>query len=349
MTNTATMIINNLLGLVDVYGFVPNGSRQYYLNRSQPPLLILMVEVLFEVTHDIQWLKSILPLLEKEYKYWMQSDTHLISLVDSQGVIHNLNRYYASTTHPRPEAFLEDCETARIYVQNTNKTSSAKVAAPLASYLYSQLAASAETGWDFSSRWFYDRKNLSTAQTTSILPIDLNAIMWHNEMALARLIRAIVKSSTNNIENVAMEIKAVHYTGAATRRLLAISTFMWDDHSYQWKDYNFERKLREDENVLSNFLPLFFKCFDPQQIDVGRVIQSLLKSGLVLPGGLVASLDQDGQQWDYPNAWVEYSIAKQIKMQRLEMPFISIQTLHVFSALTFQLFFFVSISPLYNI
>jgi alpha,alpha-trehalase len=28
-----------MLGLVEAHGFVPNGMRTYYLNRSQPPLL----------------------------------------------------------------------------------------------------------------------------------------------------------------------------------------------------------------------------------------------------------------------------------------------------------------------
>jgi alpha,alpha-trehalase len=29
--------------MVDAFGFVPNGNRRYYLNRSQPPFLTAMV------------------------------------------------------------------------------------------------------------------------------------------------------------------------------------------------------------------------------------------------------------------------------------------------------------------
>ena len=43
MFSTAKVVIENLLGLVEDIGFVPNGSRAYYTNRSQPPFLSLMV------------------------------------------------------------------------------------------------------------------------------------------------------------------------------------------------------------------------------------------------------------------------------------------------------------------
>ena len=37
----ARSMILNLIDYVDAFGFVPNGGRSYYLNRSQPPLLCL--------------------------------------------------------------------------------------------------------------------------------------------------------------------------------------------------------------------------------------------------------------------------------------------------------------------
>ena len=39
MRDTAKGMVLNLLHQVDSYGFVPNGGRVYYLNRSQPPML----------------------------------------------------------------------------------------------------------------------------------------------------------------------------------------------------------------------------------------------------------------------------------------------------------------------
>ena len=52
MVSTAQMVVENLLDLVDRFGFVPNGSRLYYLNRSQPPFLTQMVDAVYSVTQN---------------------------------------------------------------------------------------------------------------------------------------------------------------------------------------------------------------------------------------------------------------------------------------------------------
>ena len=44
--------------------------------------------------------------------------------------------------------------------------------------LWHDMAAGAASGWDFSSRWLRDGKNLSTCFTTSILPADLNSFLY---------------------------------------------------------------------------------------------------------------------------------------------------------------------------
>jgi len=68
-------MIENFLDFVDTYGFVPNGARAYYLNRSQPPLLTLMVKIYVEYTNDTSLLDRSLPLLEKELQFWTQNVT----------------------------------------------------------------------------------------------------------------------------------------------------------------------------------------------------------------------------------------------------------------------------------
>jgi alpha,alpha-trehalase len=48
MVMTARGLVQNLIDDVATFGFVPNGGRVYYLNRSQPPLLSEMVMALIE-------------------------------------------------------------------------------------------------------------------------------------------------------------------------------------------------------------------------------------------------------------------------------------------------------------
>jgi neutral trehalase len=48
MFDTAKTILENQIYLIENYGFIPNGSRVYYLNRSQPPYFSLMVMNFYE-------------------------------------------------------------------------------------------------------------------------------------------------------------------------------------------------------------------------------------------------------------------------------------------------------------
>jgi alpha,alpha-trehalase len=51
LLDTAETVVRNFLIIVDKYGFVPNGFRKYYLNRSQPPFLTLMVKDVTEALY----------------------------------------------------------------------------------------------------------------------------------------------------------------------------------------------------------------------------------------------------------------------------------------------------------
>lgn len=61
--------------MVEKYGFMPNGNRNYYLNRSQPPFLWRAVKDIFEVTSDTEWLQSSYKTLCKEYVFGRQKNS----------------------------------------------------------------------------------------------------------------------------------------------------------------------------------------------------------------------------------------------------------------------------------
>lgn len=118
MTTTAKGMIENLLSLVQRYGFVPNGSRVYYLNRSQPPLLSLMVKLYIDATNDLAWLKQIIGTLERELNWWQANRT--VS-VEKNGVTYKMARYAVESNTPRPESYSEDIETCKFYSQQADK------------------------------------------------------------------------------------------------------------------------------------------------------------------------------------------------------------------------------------
>lgn len=89
-TGIAKNTIENFLDLVETIGFVPNGARLYYLNRSQPPLLSQMVRTYVDYTNDTSILERAVPLLIKEHAFWQTNRTVLVTAGDGKN--YTLNR-----------------------------------------------------------------------------------------------------------------------------------------------------------------------------------------------------------------------------------------------------------------
>ncbi len=53
--------------------------------------------------------------------------------------------------------------------------------------LWHDLASGAESGMDYSSRWFSDPSNITTIQTTKIIPAELNAYLYQMEINVAEM------------------------------------------------------------------------------------------------------------------------------------------------------------------
>lgn len=118
MTDTAKGMIENLLSVVDHYGFMPNGGRVYYLNRSQPPVLALMVFDYVKYTNDYEFMGNNIHILEKELNFWLKKR---VTGVVKDGKTYILGHYDSESDTPRPESYIEDIETCE------NITGDAKV------------------------------------------------------------------------------------------------------------------------------------------------------------------------------------------------------------------------------
>ena len=170
-------MIKNFAYLIENYGHIPNGNRTYYIGRSQPPFFGAMVQLLATIKDDKIYL-NYLSALTKEYSFWMdgasklkvgQAYRRVVKLKD--GTI--LNRYWDDSNVPRQESWREDIET-------TEKSKRNKIE------MYKQLRAGAESGIDFSNRWFADGKNLTSIQVTNYIAVDLNALLINLEYAIAK-------------------------------------------------------------------------------------------------------------------------------------------------------------------
>ncbi|CAI9591761.1 unnamed protein product, partial [Staurois parvus] len=278
MTQTARGMIENFLYMVQRYGMIPNGGRTYYIRRSQPPFLTLMMESYMESQKNLTFLRETIPLLVKEYDFWMNNRSISVPL---NGNNYTLNRYYVPVGEPRPESYSKDFELAE------NLTTKAK------ELLYSDLAAAAESGWDFSTRWFYGSTNtLLDTKTSSVVPVDLNAI-------LCRVERTLVKFYTD----LDMPEMASRFSEALKQRLEAVQAVLWDPDLGVWLDYNTEHQERNPNFYPSNLSPLWASCYENTEI-VDKVVSYLENSeALNYRNGLPTSFKNSGQQWDFPNSW----------------------------------------------
>jgi alpha,alpha-trehalase len=274
-------MVDNFAFLISRVGFIPNGNRTYYFGRSQPPFFALMIQMLQREKGD-EALRKYHSYLEKEYGFWMDGENDLtasnteiarvVRLYD--GTI--LNRYWDKYDSPRPEAYREDVEMA---AKSTKKSGE----------LFRHIRAAAESGWDFSSRWFEDGSSMETINTTDILPVDLNCLLLHLEHVLLEGYLL-----ADNDEKINEFRQRIH------NREVAIHQFFWDEGKTFFFDYNFKMLSRTSVYSLAAVFPLFFKiCSRLQAIDVSCV----LRKKFLKQGGLLTTLNKTGQQWDTPNGW----------------------------------------------
>lgn len=284
MADTARGVVENLLDDVRIHGFVPNGGRIYYLDRSQPPLLSEMVLEVYRYTKDTEWLASALPALDKEHAFWMNvSNGHVVKfpLMDGNGEL-VLNRYHSSSALPRPESYREDVATALLAADTLGRN---------VSDVYQDLRSAAESGWDFSSRWFADGESLATINTGNVVPVDLNAILHKMELNLAEMHAAVPGDAS----------QVAKFMGAAGERRLAMVALLWNREVQSFRDYRWDLKKHTDEVSLSDFaLPLWSFPTDERS---AQVVASLEASNLLQKGGAATTTRQTGQQWDSPNGW----------------------------------------------
>jgi neutral trehalase len=57
------------------------------------------------------------------------------------------------------------------------------------------------SGWDFSSRWFADGHLLGTIQTTNLIPVDLNCLLYVTYKSTIQVSRNSHALFTKTLEN----------------------------------------------------------------------------------------------------------------------------------------------------
>ncbi|THF94447.1 hypothetical protein TEA_019229 [Camellia sinensis var. sinensis] len=217
-------------------------------------------------------------LASKMYETAKGIVTNLISLIDEFGrVLNGARAYYTNR---------RNIETASKLMNDSAKQ-----------HLYRELASTAESGWDFSTRWMRNGSDLTTLATTSIIPVDLNAFILKMELDIVFLANVTGDCTIS-----------VHFQEAAQARKQAMNSVFgmqrWGNGLIIGLAMDLHARVTHGrpQTRIGIYLPqTSFLC--GLSCLTQQVMQSLQSSGLIRAVGIATSLTNSGQQWDFPNGW----------------------------------------------
>ena len=283
---TARGIIENYFYLIKHHGFIPNGTRSYYLDRSQPPLLIFMVKDYIDFSGDQTILEDI-DFLIQEMKWFEKNRS--VEVIHPSGTYY-MFRYDTNGYGPRPESYKEDLEIIEHAGLDTEEEKAE---------LFKHIRAGAESGWDFSCRWIIDSEGgcnggLENIRTRFIIPVDLNSIMYKNYTVLSNLLSMLDRDLESDV-----------YLHKAKTLREAVMHVNFNTETKTWRDYDILNNKQRDFFFASNICPLWTNCYpEDRAVELGdAAAKYLVDVGAVCPGGLITSLNKTGLQWDAPNVW----------------------------------------------
>lgn len=277
-------MMKNYAYMIRKFGFIPTANRTYFLSRSQPPFFSQMVRLLAKEKGQTRVYAEYLPYMVLEYRFWMKGKSTLkerdhkaFARVAEMPNGTLLNRYYDNKLTPRPESLLEDTTTASLAEDRQLDR------------LYLHLRAGAESGWDFSSRWFLDPNDIRTIHTADIIPVDLNCLLYQLENTIALSYQLLHQGNLS-----------LKFQQAADQRARSIQEYCWNEQEQFFTDYNFHAQYSMGHATLAGVFPLYAQIATARQ---ASMVAARLEKDFLKPGGLVTSLIENGQQWDAPNGW----------------------------------------------
>ncbi len=216
---------DNMAYMIDKYGLMPNGNRTYYLDHSQPPYFCMLVNLVYEHTGDVFWLKQMYDVIEKEYTFW-QTDR-----ISPNG----LNCYGSGEYDHKRGKELYDLMSKRFHIENQidKYNGYADIA--------ENIIAECESGWDFNPRFNYRCKDYN--------PVDLNSNLYVYETLMAKF------SSILHYEDV--------WSARANKRKELINKYLWNGQYFC--DYNYVKGFKSEVFSAAALHPLWAGIADKNQ------------------------------------------------------------------------------------
>ncbi len=286
----AQSVAEQCLYEVEHYGSVLNCNRTYCLTRSHPPFLGRLVLAVFAHTGDQAWLRKALPLVERYHAYW-NVPPHF---VPGPG----LARYHAFGEGPAVEVLAAEIDDMGLdhYQRVCNALRDDPTPPPWLGEIYDAAAHQLtpdgyradrtirESGFDLTHRLGF-----CGLDSRSHVPVCLNSLLWRLEMDIAEM-REHVSAAPESI---------AHWRETARQRAERMEAHFWDEGEGLYLDWNLRTQSRSTYAYATAFWPLWAGWAAPDR--GARVARRLPE--FMATGGLMASLQTTGCQWDAPFSW----------------------------------------------
>jgi alpha,alpha-trehalase len=285
----AQNLVDLLQYQIEHYGMVLNANRTYYLTRSQPPFFTHMIVKMLETTGDRERLESVLASAESYYYFW-KVPPHLNQAT-------GLSRYYDLGEGPAPEVLVsERDESGRTHFDKvreyyrTHEVPDYDVALyydhsrdRLTDLFYKGDRSMRESGFDPTNRF-----GPFSVDIIHYAPVCLNVLLYQTEVDLSEL-----------HQTLGNRVLAQCWRQRAEDRRRLLDRFLWDEKTGLYLDYNFQTGERRHYPFITTFLPLWAGASSKEQAQ--RLVENLPL--FEAPGGLRASTEVTGNQWDAPFGW----------------------------------------------
>ena len=258
---------NNLLNMadfIDYYGYIPNAD--VLTDRSQPPFFVRAVKDYTLRSGDNEIIKTLLPRMLKEHEFWMSE-----RMTDC-----GLNCYGGNAEGEQLKNFNIGI-AQRLNLSEESLDINRDV----------NLMACAESGWDFSSRFFENGKKCFAAE---VCPVDLNSILYDAEIQIANFAEQLKEFALYE-----------EFSKIAAERKKKMTELMFDSKTGLYFDYRYTKKQKNTSLFhAASFFPVAYGISDSKE-----GMKTLL-SVLEKEHGIVTCEESDSSemfQWDYPFMW----------------------------------------------
>lgn len=256
---------DNVLSLIDRFGYVPNMTTRVALNRTQVPPSAMLCRDVYAQTKDRDWLARALPLLDREYTFWMTL----------RMAPNGLNRAY---THADPATVAAFGEVIGDRLKDIPTE-------PIARMRYFHHKMAECEVWDFTPR--FDQR------CTDFNPVDTNAALFYFESTLAEL-----------HEELGHSADSTSWRDRAHARRVLVDRFLWDEDRGFYFDYDWANGQPGPVVSAAAWLAMWSGlCSKEQAARMVANLPLLERDHGLITCQEGSNTSANTYQWDAPNAW----------------------------------------------